>query len=231
MQKVIQYLFFCYLYFFDRLANVRPLERAAWKRDLPRPTLQLTFLESHITCRSTCCSAWSTYVSSHERIPPPVLLVVCILCPHLLWRFMSKHFPVNEQRSQDWHLGDQKAYSFDITFAGCQDLNSKAKVEHLAVATAGLSCALPRTPEPTNLTGSGAEKIIFLISLGLRTWTLLQETLRHVAGVVPNHPRPAMKNEKTCQLNVWLFPSFFSNTVSWIDTFNLAVSNFPHPCS
>ena len=78
---------------------------------------------------------------------------------------------------------------------------SLSQVEHLAVATAGLSCALP-TPEATNLTGSGAEKIIFLISLGLRTWTLLQENLRHVAGVVPNHPRPAMKNEKTCQLNV-----------------------------
>ena len=82
--------------------------------------------------------------------------VVCISSPYLLWRFMS-HFPADEQRSQDWHLVLCHFRSLP------RSNDSNVKVEHRAVATAGLSCALPRTPEPTSLIGSGAEKIMFWV--------------------------------------------------------------------
>ena len=65
------------------------------------------------------------------------------------------HFPADEQRSQDWHLVLCHFRSLP------RSNDSNVKVEHPAVAAAGLSCALPRTPEPTSLIGSGAEKIMF----------------------------------------------------------------------
>lgn len=110
MQKVIQYFF----EFFERLANVRPLERAAWRRDLPRPTLQLTFLESHITFRSTCCSAWSTYMFHPTKGSHPKNSV---LSAFRLPTSSGGSCPISRRMSREAKIDTL----FFATFARCQD--------------------------------------------------------------------------------------------------------------
>ena len=97
--------------------------------------------------------------------------------------------------------------------------DSNVKVEHPAVATAGLSCALPRTPEPTSLIGSGAEKIVFWFRSDWELGLFCKKLRGMSQGWCQTTPGLLWKTAKTSQLNGCRSNSSFK------DTLNLAVSN------